>query len=279
MDFVQLQRIVKEADVSASMVYVTGAILAATFACHSLLNCHWRQHHPPTCRLRVVITGGSRGLGRALATQFLVAGDSVLICGRDAQQLDAAAVSLRRDTGSEHVLTCVCDVSDGRQVDALVAAAGDALGGGIDLWINNAGRSQALKAPLADTPQDIIASVVNTNLIGTLLGCRAAIGVMKRQACGGSVWMIDGAGSAGMATPTYAAYGCTKAALPQLHKSLVKECKGTGVGVHVASPGMVITDLLLGHEVPTAGDHGGSRSTCSCPAHRQTHGQGLQHPR
>lgn len=62
---------------------------------------------------------------------------------------------------------------------------------------------------------------------------------------GGKVFLIDGAGSRGTATANSATYGATKAAMPQLLRSLAAELKGSPVSVHLASPGMVATDLLL----------------------------------
>lgn len=62
------------------------------------------------------------------------------------------------------------------------------------------------------------------------------------------VFMMDGVGATGVATPHSASYGASKRALPQLTLSLAKECKGTGVSVHIVSPGMVMTDLLCTEE-------------------------------
>jgi NAD(P)-dependent dehydrogenase (short-subunit alcohol dehydrogenase family) len=118
--------------------------------------------------------------------------------------------------------------------------------GGIDVVINNAGCNFSSYAPLEMHSADAIARIIGTNVVGTLLCCREAIQGMKRQPAGGHIFNIDGAGSAQHATPSYAVYGCSKAGLPQLMRSLVAENQHTGVGIHTASPGMVITDLLLG---------------------------------
>lgn len=68
---------------------------------------------------------------------------------------------------------------------------------------------------------------------------------MLQTAAGGRVFLIDGAGSRGNATANTASYGSTKAAMPQLLRSLASELRNTNVSVHLASPGMVATDLLL----------------------------------
>ncbi|KAJ0698601.1 putative chlorophyll(ide) b reductase [Helianthus annuus] len=69
--------------------------------------------------------------------------------------------------------------------------------------------------------------------------------VMGNQHKAGHIFNMDGAGSGGSSTPLTAVYGSTKCGLRQLQSSLLKECRKSKVGVHTASPGMVLTDLLL----------------------------------
>jgi len=141
------------------------------------------------------------------------------------------------------------DVSNAVAVNALAAnASAGFAGNGIDVWINNAGVSQSEKTPVHATPASTLRAIVGTNLLGTLYGCRAAMATMMRQGeprAGGHIFNMEGAGSSGMSTPRFAAYGASKAGFPQLLKSLSAEMKGTNVRVHNLSPGMVITDLLL----------------------------------
>ena len=208
--------------------------------------------NPP---LRVVITGSSRGLGLMMAREFLERGDSVCVNSRCDGCAKACAAGLRCEfanaapAGQQQVLGIGADVTNADEVDALAAnAAAGFAGHGIDVWINNAGITQHDKAPLHEVPAATLKAIVSTNLLGTLYGCRAAIKTMLGQSApraGGHVFNMDGAGSSGMSTPTFAAYGATKAGFPQLLKSLTKETKGTSVGVHTLSPGMVTTDLLL----------------------------------
>ena len=121
-----------------------GAALAALYAgVHALAGeTAWARPAEP---LRVVITGASRGLGKALARSFALAGDAVVMVGRDAAGLAAAAADVRAACGGEEgggggVTTVVADVSDTRRAASLVDAAfGAAPGGEVDLWINNAG--------------------------------------------------------------------------------------------------------------------------------------------
>jgi chlorophyll(ide) b reductase len=220
-----------------------------------------RQYHTNTKTrpLRVVVTGGSRGLGKALAREFLAHGDEVVIAGRTPEALACAAKDIRAEadalkrtipravSAATKLHWITADVTDADDVSFLAEQAWDLLGGGIDAWICNAGCNAAGYRSLADTPASLLASIVGTNLLGTLLCCRAATNVMAGQnGGGGHVFLVDGAGSDGWPTPLVTAYGATKAAVPQLASSLRREYEDAGVdlGVHVLSPGLVMTDLL-----------------------------------
>mmetsp|Transcript_12694 Transcript_12694/g.32035 ORF Transcript_12694/g.32035 Transcript_12694/m.32035 type:complete len:309 (-) Transcript_12694:51-977(-) len=197
--------------------------------------------------LKVVITGSSKGLGLALADKFLSLGDDVMITSRSQEACQAAAAALREKYPGRKVAYYACDVRSHVSVDALAAASVQELGR-IDVWVNNAGVSQARKGPLHEAEGPVLEQVVSTNLMGAMFGCRAAIAVMRGQESGGKVFNMDGRGATGGATVGGAAYGASKRALPQLTQTLAAECKGSGVSVHITSPGMVITDLLVREE-------------------------------
>lgn len=193
----------------------------------------------------VVITGGSRGLGWNLASEFLSRGNAVVITSRTADAAEGAAHSLRTMHGDgSRVYACACDVRDWRQVDALAEFARQHLPS-VDMWINNAALSQSAKANIEETDPELLAEIVSTNLLGSMYGARAAIKVMRQQEGGGKVWLVDGTGAWGNPTPGNVAYGAAKRALTQLKASLASETKGSRVSVHIASPGMMATDLLL----------------------------------
>ena len=86
---------------------------------------------------RAVVTGGSKGLGRAIAAELLAEGAQVVICSRHEAELEATAAELRKDGGTVTALRC--DVTDPDQVAEFIGAAASALGGGIDVLVNNAG--------------------------------------------------------------------------------------------------------------------------------------------
>lgn len=169
----------------------------------------------------IVVTGGTRGIGRGLAEQFTRHGHQVITGGS-------------RDS----------DVRDRRRLQALWDTAVERHGR-VDMWINNAGITQS-RLPLWELPEHQARDVVDVNLTGVINGCAIALAGMAGQGHG-HVWNMEGLGSDGRAVPGLAVYGATKRALTYLTKALAKEVPD-GVSVGLLSPGMVTTDLLL-HEL------------------------------
>lgn len=199
----------------------------------------------------VVITGGSKGVGAAMAAAFLSRGDSVLIAARSPQTLEGAAKDLAAySTNGAALHSAACDIADAAAVSRMMAEASGRLGH-IDLVVCNAGTNAYVYQPVADTAPEALEEVLRTNALGTLLTCQAAIKVMARQPGGGNIFVMKGAGSDGNPTRKYAAYGFSKAGMLQLAKSLSAECKDAArdqgnspIGVHTLSPGLVFTELL-----------------------------------
>ncbi|KAJ4720508.1 putative Chlorophyll(Ide) B reductase [Melia azedarach] len=195
----------------------------------------------------VLITGSTKGIGYALAKEFLKAGDNVIICSRSAERVDSAVQSLREEFGEQHVWGTKCDVREGQDVIDLVAFAQKKLKY-VDIWINNAGSNAYSYKPLAEASDEDLIEVVTTNTLGLMICCREAIKMMRNQPRGGHIFNIDGAGSDGRPTPRFAAYGATKRSVVHLTKSLQAELQMQDVKnvvVHNLSPGMVTTDLLM----------------------------------
>ncbi|KAJ0881709.1 putative chlorophyll(ide) b reductase [Helianthus annuus] len=206
----------------------------------------------------VVITGSTRGLGKALAREFLLSGDRVVIASRSEKSVEMTikeleenlhdgmateASSRRKNLAHAKVVGTSCDVCDPNDVRNLANFAVNELGS-IDIWINNAGTNKGFR-PLLEFTDEEIQQIVSTNLVGSILCTREAMHVMGNQHKAGHIFNMDGAGSGGSSTPLTAVYGSTKCGLRQLQSSLLKECRKSKVGVHTASPGMVLTDLLL----------------------------------
>lgn len=193
---------------------------------------------------RVLITGSTRGLGLALAHEFLARGDDVFITSRDADRVASVVAELSRDADGR-VAGIAADVRDAESIERMATAAVDAFGG-VDLWINNAASNGYAYENLADADPSTLEEIIMTNSLGSLLCTRQAIRTMKVYPGRGHVFNLEGAGSDGSATRKYAAYGHSKAGMAQLAKTMASENKdsGTLVGVHTISPGMVFTELI-----------------------------------
>ncbi|XP_062149229.1 probable chlorophyll(ide) b reductase NYC1, chloroplastic isoform X2 [Alnus glutinosa] len=233
--------------------WLGGIIIGTMIGANMVLEEHYRAGPR-----NVVITGSTRGLGKALAREFLLSGDRVVVASRSPESVDMIVKELEENLkecvttvgGSSKtklqrakVVGIACNVCDPDDVQKLANFAVEELGS-INIWINNAGTNKGFR-PLLQFSDEDIRQIVSTNLVGSLLCTREAMQVMKNQASGGHIFNMDGAGSGGSSTPLTAVYGSTKCGLRQLQASLLKECKRSKVGVHTASPGMVLTDLLL----------------------------------
>lgn len=190
----------------------------------------------------VVITGSTRGIGRGLAEAFLARGCKVVVAGRGAAAVEATVAALDARY-PEQVVGTACDITQVAQLENLWRVACTRFGR-VDVWINNAGMSIA-RGPLHEAKTSDIEAIVATNLTGALLANRVVIAAMLAQG-GGQVWNMEGFGSNGATQPGMAAYGATKRGINYLIKALQKELKGTPVQVCTLSPGIVVTDLLVG---------------------------------
>lgn len=191
----------------------------------------------------VVITGSTRGIGSGLAENFLARGCSVIISGRKQADVDVRVAELAGQYGADRVAGKSCEITDAAQLQGLWDAA-VAKFGRVDIWVNNAGVSVPRKPLHESDPADLM-RVVDINLGGLLLANHVALRGMRDQD-GGQIWNMEGFGSGGQVQPGMCAYGATKRALNYVNKSLQKELKDTAVQVCTLSPGIVVTDLLIG---------------------------------
>ncbi len=192
---------------------------------------------------RIVITGSTRGIGNGLAREFLKRQCQVVVSGRSEGTIEAEVAELGHYYGASKICGAACDVTDSQQLQGLWDHASSTFGG-VDIWINNAGISIG-RNPVWQQSQDDLEKLVETNLTGTLLASKTAIGNMIRQGYG-QVWNTEGFGSDGATQPGMAAYGATKRAVRYLQRALIKDTAETPVQICVISPGIVVTDLLTG---------------------------------
>ncbi|MQW76785.1 SDR family NAD(P)-dependent oxidoreductase [Nocardioides sp. dk4132] len=189
----------------------------------------------------VVVTGGTRGIGLGLAREFLARGCRVVICGRS----DAAVAHALGELGAgERATGLATDVTDRAAVQALWEHAVAAYGR-VDVWINNAGISAPHSTIVAADPKTV-SDVFAVNVSGAHNGCAVAGAGMATQPGGGWVWNMEGFGSDGRIQAGIGIYGASKRAVRYLTEALVKEHKESPVKIGFLSPGIVVTDLLVG---------------------------------
>jgi 3-oxoacyl-[acyl-carrier protein] reductase len=185
----------------------------------------------------VLVTGASRGIGRAVATRLAREGYAIAGCyAADASAAGQTEKAVRESGVASYFGPC--DVADPASVSAFVSAAEEALGP-IGMLVNNAGITR--DTPLVLASDADWSAVLGTNLTGTFNMCRAlAFRFMKRRA-GAVVNMSSVAGVYGNAGQT--AYAASKAGIIGLSRSLAKEVAGYGVRVNVVAPGFIETDM------------------------------------
>ncbi len=186
---------------------------------------------------RVIVTGGTKGIGAGIARGFLRAGARVLVCARN----EPAHGALPAADGRTAEFTRA-DVRDPEQVTGLIAA-GAHLFGGVDVVVSNAGGAPPV--PAAAASPRLHARVIELNLIAPLHVAQAANEVMQDQPEGGSIIMI-GSVSGTRPSPGTAAYGAAKAGLHHLVTSLAIEW-APKVRVNTVVPGFVATESAAGH--------------------------------
>lgn len=187
-----------------------------------------------------IVTGGTKGIGRAIAAALLEAGGRVMITGRDQAGVEAAVTDLRatvRDAGA--VAGMPVDVRDRAAVDALIDATVGQFGS-LNTLVNNAGVGAF--SPVETLTDDDWHRVIDTNLTGVFYGTRAALPHLRRA---GGGWIINIASLAGRNYfANGAAYCASKAGLVAFTESLMLEVRQDGIRVSVVMPGSVATGFM-----------------------------------
>ncbi len=184
-----------------------------------------------------IVTGGSRGIGAAIAALLAEDGAAVVVSGRDAERLERVAKALESE--GRAALGVVADVSSREDADRLVDAAKQRFGR-VDILVNNAGITRdALLVRMKDEDWD---RVMEVNLRGAFLMTRAVTKAMVRQKSGGRIINITSTAGA-MGNPGQANYSAAKAGLIGLTKSAARELAHWSILVNAVAPGLIETDM------------------------------------
>jgi meso-butanediol dehydrogenase/(S,S)-butanediol dehydrogenase/diacetyl reductase len=184
-----------------------------------------------------LVTGGGRGIGRAIALALAEAGAAVAVAGRNVANLEQVAAEVAARGGRAIALSC--DVADGQEVGEAIAQARAALGP-IQILVNNAGITASVK--FTDTDDATWERIMRVNATGPFWCCRAVVPDMIDRKWGRIVNIASIAALAGL--PYSAGYSASKHALLGLTRSLALELGRHNITANALCPGWVETDML-----------------------------------
>ena len=186
-----------------------------------------------------LVTGGSRGIGLAVARALVERGAQVAITATSDTTLQAGAASLQDVGGATAILPIRADVRRSEAVEQAVETAVTRYGG-LDVLVNNAG--VGLFRPVAEMTVEEWHRVIDTNVSGVFYACHAALPHLRAR---GGGWIINVSSLAGVnAFPGAAAYCASKAALNAFSEALMQEVRQDGIRVSYIMPGSVRTDFM-----------------------------------
>jgi|TARA_R100001509_G_scaffold162743_1_gene135174 NAD(P)-dependent dehydrogenase (short-subunit alcohol dehydrogenase family) len=197
--------------------------------------------NPGVAGLHYAITGGASGFGFAIAQKLVSEGATVTLLGRRGDVLDAA----REKIGRDHAHTLVCDISNTSEVRAAFAQFKT-----LDGLINNAGvaRPGAIEALL----EDEVRMQVNTNFLGTVFCCQAAIPLLRQNSRNPRIVNISSASAWHYDEMSHLSiYASTKAAVERFTRDLREEVQAYGIGVTCLRPGAAWTSFSEGWDAET----------------------------
>ena len=184
-----------------------------------------------------IITGGSKGLGKAMASALAGAGANVVVMSRHLNEAQVTADEIKNSTGRK-ILALEVDVSQQPQVERMVNQTLEEFGR-IDILINNAGIN--IRGSIEELKMEDLAQVLNINLIGPILCCRAVVPYMKAQKYGRVINIASILGSVGM--PNRTSYSTSKGAIIQFTRTLALELAPHNITVNAICPGPFATEM------------------------------------
>lgn len=184
-----------------------------------------------------LITGGGRGIGRAIALEFGREGAQIAVAARTAAQLQSVVDELSSVTKA---VALTCDVADVKSVEQMFSDLIKSFGRGPDILVNNAGIAES--APLVKTTDELWQRILSTNLSGSFYCTRAAIPHMLERGWGRVINIASVAAKIG--APYIAAYAASKHGLLGLTRSVAMEVATKGITVNAICPGYVDTEMV-----------------------------------
>jgi 3-hydroxybutyrate dehydrogenase len=185
-----------------------------------------------------LITGGGRGIGRAIALAFASEGAAIAVAARTRAQVESVAAEVASAFGVE-TLAIECDVANTESVNRAFAQAGEKFGGGPDILVNNAGIAET--SPFFKTDEAMWQRHLEVNLTGTFRCTRAALPGMIERGWGRIINIASIAGKTG--APYISAYSASKHGVLGLTRSCALEVATRGITVNAICPGYVETDM------------------------------------
>jgi NAD(P)-dependent dehydrogenase (short-subunit alcohol dehydrogenase family) len=187
-----------------------------------------------------LITGGGRGIGRALAEGFARAGAAVAVTARTPSQVEETAAAIEAVGG--RALAVPGDVTNQQDMERLVRETESWLGA-IDLLVNNAGVVEQ-GGPMWEVDPEAWRRTIDVNLVGPFLTIRAVLPGMLRRGRGRIINVSSGAGIMPGGFTGFSAYGASKVGLNRITETLASEAKAFGISVFAVGPGVIRTDML-----------------------------------
>ena len=191
-----------------------------------------------------IVTGGSRGIGKAIARELAREGVDVAIVARGRAALDATAAEIAAESGRK-VLAIVADTTDDAAVRSMVDEAAGALGR-LDILVNCAARPGGPREPLEDTTDEMFWEHMNTKVLGYLRCARAVAPHMRRQGAGR---IVNVSGLAARSTGSTIG-SMRNVAVSALTKNLADQLGPAGIGVVCVHPGLTLTERLSAENAP-----------------------------